>query len=81
MQENLILVGYRSFTSKSSNKCYVIDFISQPKKLHDGTGMYVSNVSVFTDDKKYNDFLSKHKLLETVALSFEVVGKKVSYIL
>lgn len=79
MSDDLIFVGYRSFTSKSNNECNVLDFITKPKNTQDGKGVYVSNVSIFTDKDKYNGFIANHKLLSTVSVSFEIVGNKVRY--
>lgn len=81
MQDDLIFVGYRRFTSKSNNECYVLDFITQPKELRNGSGMYVSQVSVFVEEKKYLSFVEKNKLLSIVTLPFEIVGNKVRYII
>lgn len=79
MNDDLIFVGYRSFTSKSNNECNVLDFITKPKKTQDGKGVYVSNVSIFTDKDKYNSFIGNNKLLSTVSVSFEIIGNKVRY--
>ena len=81
MQDDLIFVGYRNFTSKSNKNCYVLDFITKPKNLKNGSGVYVSNISVFTEEKKYMDFINKNKLLSIVTLPFEIVGNKVNYII
>lgn len=79
MSDELIFVGYRSFTSKSNNDCNVLDFITKPKKTTDGKGVYISNVSIFCDKDKYNNFIANNKLLSTVSVSFEIVGNKVRY--
>lgn len=79
MKDDLIFVGYRRFTSKSNNLCNVLDFITKPKSTQDGKGMYISNVSVFTTEEKYNNFIANTKLLSIVSVSFEIVGNKVRY--
>lgn len=79
MKDDLIYVGYRTFMSKSGNKCNVLDFITKPKKTKNGDGVYVSNISVFTEEEKYFDFIKKNQLLSTVSVSFEIIGDKVRY--
>lgn len=79
MKDDLIFVGYRSFNSKSGNKCNVLDFITKPKASNDNKSMYVNNVSIFTDKEKYNNFISNNKLLSIITVSFEIVGNKVRY--
>lgn len=79
MKEDLIFVGYRSFMSKSNNECNVLDFITKPKLSSDGNTAYVSNVSVFTDEAKYSEFIRNTKLLSVVSVPFEINGNKVRY--
>jgi hypothetical protein len=79
MKEDLIFVGYRSFMSKSNNECNVLDFITKPKLAADGESAYVSNVSVFTNKEKYENFIDNTKLLSIVPISFEINGNKVRY--
>lgn len=79
MKDELIFVGYRNFTSKSNNECNVLDFITKPKATSDGKGIYVSNVSIFTDKEKFNSFINNTKLLSIVSVSFEIEGNKVRY--
>ena len=79
MKEDLIFVGYRSFMSKSNNECNVLDFITKTKLAADGESAYVSNVSVFTNKEKYENFIDNTKLLSIVPISFEINGNKVRY--
>ena len=79
MKDDLIFVGYRQFISKSNNQCNVLDFITKPKSTNDGKGMYVNNVSIFTDEEKYNNFINENKLLSVYTIPFEIVGNKVRY--
>lgn len=79
MEEELIFVGYRQFTSKNNNVCNVLDFITKPKNRQDGKVVYTNNVSVFTTDEKYHNFITNVKILSTVKIPFEIVGNKVKY--
>lgn len=79
MKEDLIFVGYRSFMSKFNKECNVLDFITKPKLASDGESAYVSNVSVFTNKEKYENFIDNTKLLSIVPISFEINGNKVRY--
>lgn len=79
MKEELIFVGYRAFTSKSNKECYVLEFITKPRKSPISNGVYVSNVSVFTTVEKYDQFIENNKLLSIVQVPYEINGDKVRY--
>lgn len=79
MKDDLIFVGYRQFTSKAGKDCYVVDFITKPKKAVNNNNVFVSQVAVFTDKDKFSNFVQNNKLLSTVSLGFEIVGDKVRY--
>lgn len=79
MKEDLIFVGYRAFTSKSNKECYVLEFITKPRKSPVSNGVYTSQVSVFTTSEKYDQFIENNKLLSIVQVPFEINGDRVHY--
>lgn len=79
MQEELIYTGYRKFISKKNVDCYVIDFITKPKKREDKEIVYVTPVSVFATKEEYEKFTTNNKLLSIVKVNFEIVGNTVRY--
>ncbi len=81
MEEELIFVGYRAFTSKSNKDCYVLEFITKPRKSPVSNGVYISNISVFTTSDKYTHFIENNKLLSVVKIPFEINGDKVRYLI
>lgn len=81
MNDELIFVGYRSFTSKSNKECNVLDFITKPKTSENGDFAFSSNVAIFTTKDKYDKFISNNELLDIVSVNFEIVAGKVRYII
>ena len=79
MQDELIFTGYRNFMSKKNVDCYVLDFITKPKKREDKEIVYVTPVSIFTDKANFEKFLATNKLLSVVKVSVEIVGNNVRY--
>lgn len=79
MKEELIFVGYRQFLSKKGSDCYVVDFITKPKKWASNNNVSVSNVTVFCEKEKFSDFVQNNKLLSTISVAFEIKGDRVHY--
>lgn len=80
MEQKLIFTGFHDFLGKDKqNHYYVLDFISQPKISQDGTKGYVANITIFTEEKKYFDFIKNHKLLDLTNVNYEINGDKVRY--
>ena len=81
MEKELILTGYKSGTSKSNKKYYKLTFITPPVVSKDKDFAYSSEITVFTEEEKYYDFIKKNGLLQKVPVKFEVNGDKVRYYL
>ena len=79
MQEELIYTGYRNFISKKNVDCYVLDFITKPKKRIDRDSVYVTPASIFVTKEQYEKFKQENKLLSIVKVSVEIVGNNVRY--
>lgn len=81
MNQNLIFIGYHDFDGKNGNHYYVLDFITEPKTSEDKKRVSSSNVSIFTTDEKYNNFIKNIKLLSLVSVKCEIFGDKVRYLI
>lgn len=81
MDKELIFTGYKSGIGKSKNKYFMLTFITPPVLSKNQDFAYSNNVTVFTTEEKYNDFIKENGLLENVLVSFEVNGDKVRYYL
>ena len=79
MQEELIYTGYRNFISKKNVDCYVLDFITKPKKRLDRDTVYVTPASIFVSKEQYEKFKQDYKLLSMVKVNVEIVGNNVRY--
>ncbi len=79
MQEELIYTGYRHFMSKKNTDCYVLDFITKPKKRLDVDSFYITPASIFVTKEQYEKFISESKLLSMVKVNVEIVGNNVRY--
>ena len=79
MSDELIYTGYRSFKSKKGVDCYVLDFITKPKKRLDVDSIYVTPVSIFCTAEEFDKFRNENKLLSIVKVSFDIVGNNVRY--
>ena len=81
MEKDLIFTGYKSGVGKSNKKYYMITFITPPVVNQNQNFAYSSNITIFTDEDKYNKFIKEHGLMDVVPISFEVNGDKVRYYL
>lgn len=79
MKDELIFSGYKAFKSKKGNDCYCLNFITLPKKITNGDGVYTTDVAVFCDKDKYSDFIKNNQLLSKVSVAFEIIGNRVKY--
>lgn len=79
MQEELIYTGYRNFMSKKNVDCYVLDFITKPKKRLDVDSVYITPASIFVTKEQYEKFKTENKLLSVVKVNVEIVGNNVRY--
>jgi len=79
--QDLVFVGYSSFKGKKdANKTYYkLSFISIPVQTQDKKSAYYKSIDLFVSDEVYDEFISCHELLETVAVPYVVVGDKVSF--
>ena len=79
MQDELIYTGYRNFLSKKNVDCYVLDFITKPKKRIDVNSVYVTPASIFVTKEQFEKFINDNKLLSIVKVNVEIVGNNVRY--
>lgn len=79
--QDLVFVGYSSFQGKKDiNKVYYkLQFISIPMKTQDNKSAYYKSIDLFVSENVYEDYITSHDLLETVAVPYLVVGDKVSF--
>lgn len=79
MEQKLIFTGYHDFDGKNGNHYNVLDFITEPKFSEDNKRANVIPVTVFTDSKKYAEFIKSVELLSLVSVKCEINGDKVRY--
>ncbi len=79
MNDELIFTGYRIFTSKKGNNCNVLEFITKPKQSKDKKRVFVSPVSIFVEEKVFNNFIKNTQFLSFVKVSCELSGNNVYY--
>ena len=79
MEQKLIFTGYHDFDGKNGNHYYVLDFITEPKVSEDRKRATVANVTIFTNNEKYANFIEKVKLMSLVSVKYEINGDKVRY--
>lgn len=79
MKDELFFTGYKAFTSKKGNECYCLNFITLPKKVSTGEGVYTTDVAIFCDKDKYSNFIKNNQLFSKISVTFEIVGNRVKY--
>lgn len=79
MEQKLIFTGYHDFDGKNENHYYVLDFITEPKVSEDKKRASVVNVTIFTNEEKYSNFIKNIKLMSLVSVKYELNGDKVRY--
>lgn len=79
MEQKLIFTGYHDFDGKNGNHYNVLDFITEPKVSEDRKRACVIPVTIFTDSKKYSEFVNSVKLMSLVSVKCEINGDKVRY--
>ena len=79
MEQKLLFIGYKSFTSKNGDDFYILSFLSEPVVSVDGKKAYCTDVDIFCDITKYNSFIKSNKLMDYVSIPFEIVGNRVKY--
>lgn len=75
----MLFCGYRNFKSKAGNDCYVLNFLTPVVVSKDNSRANSEIISVFTDDKKYNDFKNSVALMSQYDVIQDVQGSKVYY--
>lgn len=81
MSNDLVFVGYREGLSKKEKKYYVLSFITYPTSTKDGNCVYSTNVDIFVDVDKYNQFIKENNLMSIVNVPYNIFGDKVRYYL
>lgn len=78
MESNLLFTGFKNFKSKDKTKDYfVLEFLTEPKNYP--TGSFCTQVTVFTEKEKYNNFTKEHDLMDYCSVPYEIVGDKVRF--
>lgn len=69
-------VGYKSFKSKAGKQCFVISILFMTSGDNKVT-YFVKDI--FTDEKKYDQFLEDYEILNLVVVNRQVVDDTVRY--
>lgn len=75
----MLFCGYRNFKSKAGNDCYVLNFLTPVVVSKDNSRANSEIISVFADEKKYNDFINSVALMSQYDVIQDVQGSKVYY--
>lgn len=81
MSNDLVFIGYREGLSKKGGNYFLLSFITHPTVTEDGKCAFFSNVDIFVDVDKYNQFIKENELLSVIAVPFNIFGDKVRYYL
>lgn len=76
---NMLFCGYRNFESKKGNNCFVLNFLTPVVVSQDNSRANSEIISIFTDEKKYFDFVRKNPVMSKYDVKQDVVGSKVYY--
>lgn len=79
MSNDLVFIGYREGASKKGGNYFLLNFITYPTVTKEGRCVFSSNVDIFVDSDKYNQFIKENDLLSVITVPFNIIGNKVCY--